>query len=122
MKDEKYSERISDAEQLTKDVQAVNSEIRVFKDAYYQQIAPLEKKIAEMEESFLDKWLVDSSGKPVRKGMTIEKDGKRFKVVDRYQQCLLQYLGNARVSVIPEGKKRPIDICPSDLAEYAIVE
>ncbi len=120
--DEKYNKRIADAEQLTEDVQAIYSEIRVFEDAYKKQVAPLKQKIAQLEESFLNKWLVDSTGRPVCKGMVIEKDGKRFQVLNRYQQCIFQYLGNARVSVLPEGKKRTIDIFPFELAEFTIVE
>ncbi len=120
--DDKYSNRIADAEQLTKKVQAIYSEIKVFEDAYKKQIAPLKQKIAQLEESFLDKWLVDSTGRPVSKGMVIEKNGKRFKVLNRYQQCIFRYLGNARVSVLPEGKKRTLDIFPSELVEFTIVE
>lgn len=65
--DDKYSNRIADAEQLTKKVQAIYSEIKVFEDAYKKQIAPLKQKIAQLEESFLDKWLVDSTGRPLVK-------------------------------------------------------
>lgn len=54
--------------------------------------------------------------------MVIEKNGKRFKVLNRYQQCIFRYLGNARVSVLPEGKKRTLDISPSELVEFTIVE
>lgn len=118
---EKHNNRIADAEQLTKDVRAIYSEIEVFENSYKRQIAPLKQKIAQLEESFLDKWLVDSNGKPVRKGMIIKRDGKRFKVINRYQQCLLQYLGNPRVTVLPEGKKRPVEIFPSELVEFTIV-
>lgn len=57
--DDKYSNRIADAEQLTKKVQAIYSEIKVFEDAYKKQIAPLKQKIAQLEESFLDNgWLI----------------------------------------------------------------
>lgn len=118
---EKYNNRIADAEQLTIDVRAIYSEIEAFEKAYKRQIAPLKQRIAQLEEAFLDKWLVDSNGKPVRKGMIIKRDGKRFKVINRYQQCLLQYLGNPRVTVLPEGKKRPVEIFPSELVEFTIV-
>lgn len=120
--EEKYKSRILDAEQLTKEVQNVYSEIKVFEDAYKEQIAPLKQKIFQLEECFLDKWLVDSKGKPICKGMTIEKEGKRFKVIDRYQQCVFEYLGNARISVLPEGKKKTIEIHSDELIEYSIVE
>ena len=120
--DENYNKRIADAERLTKEVQAIYSDIMVFENAYKKQITPLKQKIAQLEESFLNKWLVDSTGRPVCKGMVIEKNGKRFKVLNRYQQCIFQYLGNTRVSVLPEGKKRAIDIFPSELVEFTIVD
>ena len=133
--DDKYSNRIADAEQLTKKVQAIYSEIKVFEDIEVHIIEMpkieanpkatekgLKNWIAQLEESFLDKWLVDSTGRPVSKGMVIEKNGKRFKVLNRYQQCIFRYLGNARVSVLPEGKKRTLDISPSELVEFTIVE
>lgn len=119
--DEKYNNRIADAEQLTKDVRAIYSEIKVFEDLYEKQIAPLKQKIVQLEEAFLDKWLVDSNGKPVWKGMIIKRGGKRFKVINRYQQCLLQYLGNPRVTVLPEGKMRTVEIFSSELVEFTIV-
>lgn len=117
----KYSKRIADAEQLTKEVDAIHSEIKAIENSYEKQIAPFKQKITQLEESFLDKWLVDSTGRPVRKGMVIERDGKRFKVLDRYQQILFRYLGNPRVSVLPEGKKRTIEIYPYELVEFTVV-
>ncbi|WP_373843136.1 xylulose kinase [Bacteroides heparinolyticus] len=118
---EKHNNRIADAEQLTKDVRAIYSEIEVFENSYKRQIAPLKQKIAQLEESFLDKWLVDSNGQPVWKGMIIEKDGKRFEVINRYQQYLFGYLGNPRVTVLPKGKQRTLDIFSSELVEFTIV-
>lgn len=50
--DEKHNNRIADAEQLTKDVRAIYSEIEVFENSYKRQIAPLKQKIAQLEESF----------------------------------------------------------------------
>lgn len=93
-----------------------------FEEEYKKKIVPLKKEIKRLEQSFLDKYLIDSTGKPVKKGMTIEKEGKKYKVLDRYQQCICQYLGNVRVSALPEGKKRTVDIFPDDLCEYTIVE
>ena len=122
MKDKIYNERMLDAGDLTKDVQAIIGEIKVFEAEYNRQIEPYKKKISQLEESFLDKWLTDSNGSPVRKGMTIEKDGKRYYVSNRYQQILLQYLGNPRVIAIHECRKREIHIYSDDLKEYTIVE
>lgn len=122
MKSDTYKSRVTDAEKLTGDVYLIRSEIKVFEDEHNKRIAPLKDEIEKLEQSFLDKYLIDSTGKPVKKGMTIEKDGKKYYVLNRYQQCLFQYLGNARVSVLPEGKKRTVDISPDELSEYTIVE
>lgn len=122
MKSDTYKSRVTDAEKLTEDVCLIRSEIKVFEDEHNKRIAPLKDEIEKLEQSFLDKYLIDSTGKPVKKGMTIEKDGKKYYVLNRYQQCLFQYLGNARVSVLPEGKKRTVDISADELSEYTIVE
>lgn len=122
MRRDTYKLRVADAEKLTEDVRTIYSKIKVFEDEHKIRIAPLRDEIEKLEQSFLDKYLIDSTGKPVKKGMTIEKDGKKYRVIDRYQQCLLQYLGNARVSALPEGKKRTVDISPDELSEYTIVD
>lgn len=122
MANESYKLRVADAEKLTEDVQLIYSEIKVYEEEHEKRIAPLKQKIKSMEQAFLDKHLTDSTGKPVKKGMVIEKNGKRYQVLNRYQQCLLNYLGNARVSALPEGKKRTVEIFPEELSEYTIVE
>lgn len=122
MKSDTYKSRVTDAEKLTGDVCLIRSEIKVFEDEHNKRIAPLKDEIEKLEQYFLDKYLIDSTGKPVKKGMAIEKDGKKYYVLNRYQQCLFQYLGNARVSVLPEGKKRTVDISADELSEYTIVE
>lgn len=122
MRRDTYKLRVADAEKLTEDVRTICSKIKVFEDEHKIRIAPLRDEIEKLEQFFLDKYLIDSTGKPVKKGMTIEKDGKKYRVLDRYQQCLLQYLGNARVSALPEGKKRTVDISPDELSEYTIVD
>lgn len=122
MNNDTYKSRITDAKKLTEDVCSIRLKINQFEEEYKKKIAPFKKEIERLEQSFLDKYLIDSTGKPVRKGMTIEKEGKKYKVLDRYQQCLSQYLGNVRVSALPEGKKRTVNIFPEDLCEYTIVE
>lgn len=119
---EKKQSRLADAEQLTNEVQAIYSEIRIFEDTYKKQVAPMREKITQLEEQFLNKWLIDSTGRSVYKGMRIEKDGRLFTVIDRSQQCIFQYLGNARVSALPEGKKRTVEIYSDELVKYTIVE
>lgn len=57
--DDKYSNRIADAEQLTKEVQAIYSEIKVFEDAYKKQIAPLKQKLLNWRNLFwINGWLI----------------------------------------------------------------
>lgn len=53
--------------------------------------------------------------------MILEKEGKSYKVLNRYQQCFIRYLGNARVSVLPDGKKGAIDIGVGEIQDYTIV-
>lgn len=116
------SERLKDAEQLTESVLVIMDKVKAIEARYKMETAPLQQEIKELEEAFLNKYLVDSSGKPVHKGMILEKDGKRFGVLDRYQQCFVKYLGNARVKVLPSGKKRSFEIWHGDLPEYTIVD
>lgn len=111
-----------DAEILSEKVLKIQADIKKIEDEVKVKTTPLRGEIRQLEEDYLDKYLIDSTGKPVRKGMLIEKDNKRFNVVNRYQQCFFKYLGNPRVSVIPEGRKRAFDIIPRELSEYTIVE
>lgn len=113
--------KFKDAEILSEKVLKIQSDIRKIEDEVKVKTAPLYGEIKQLEEEYLDKYLIDSTGKPVRKGMIIEKENKRFNVINRYQQCFFKYLGNPRVSVIPEGKKRAFDIIPRELSEYTIV-
>lgn len=115
-------ERLKDAEELTNKVAAIIDKIKSIEARINVETAPLRQEIKELEDNFLDKYLKDSSGQPVRKGMVIEKDGKKFKILNRYQQCIFKYLGNARVNVLPEGKKRTIEIWHNELLEYTIVD
>lgn len=116
------TERLKDAEQLTESVLVIMDKIKAIEARYKIETAPFRQEIKELEEAFLDKYLVDSSGKPIRPGMILEKDGKRFGVLNRYQQCFVKYLGNARVKVLPTGKKRSFEIWHGDLPEYTIVD
>lgn len=122
MNNDTYKSKIADAEKLTEDVRLIHSKINQIEEEYKKKISPFKEEIERLEQSFLDKYLIDSTGKSIKKGMTIEKDGKKYKVLNRYQQCIFQYLGNARVSALPEGKKRTVEIFPDDLCEYTIVE
>lgn len=115
-------ERMADAENLTKQVQSIRSEMDEIQNEYNRKAAPYRQRIKQLEEEYLDKWLKDSNGNPVKIGMTIQKDSKRYKVVDRYQQQLFQYLGNPRVIAINKVRGRRIELSTADLKEYTIVE
>lgn len=115
-------ERMADAENLTKQVQSIRSEMDEIQNEYNKKAAPYRKRIKQLEEEYLDKWLKDSNGNPVKIGMTIQKDSKRYEVVDRYQQQLFQYLGNPRVIAINKVRGRSIELSTADLKEYTIVE
>lgn len=115
------SERFNDAELLTKSVLAIMDKKKAIEARYKEETAPLDQEIRELENAFLDKYLIDSTGKPVQKGMILEKDGKMYKVLNRSQQCFIRYLGNARVSVLPDGKKRTVDIGAGEIQDYTIV-
>ena len=115
-------ERMADAENLTKQVQSIRSEMDEIQNEYNKKAAPYRKRIKQLEEEYLDKWLKDSNGNPVKIGMTIQKDSKRYEVKDRYQQQLFQYLGNPRVIAINKVRGRRIELSTADLKEYTIVE
>jgi hypothetical protein len=115
-------ERMADAENLTKQVQSIRSEMDEIQNEYNRKAAPYRQRIKQLEEEYLDKWLKDSNGNPVKIGMTIQKDSKRYEVVDRYQQQLFQYLGNPRVIAINKVRGRRIELSTADLKEYTIVE
>lgn len=115
-------ERMADAENLTKQVQSIRSEMDEIQNEYNRKAAPYRQRIKQLEEEYLDKWLKDSNGNPVKIGMTIQKDSKRYEVKDRYQQQLFQYLGNPRVIAINKVRGRRIELSTADLKEYTIVE
>ena len=115
------SERFNDAELLTKSVLAIMDKKKAIEARYKEETAPLDQEIRELENAFLDKYLIDSTGKPVQKGMILEKEGKRYRVLNRYQQRIMRYLGNAQVSALPDGKKRTVYIGAGEIQDYTIV-
>ena len=115
-------ERMADAENLTKQVQSIRSEMDEIQNEYNRKAAPYRQRIKQLEEEYLDKWLKDSNGNPVKIGMTIQKESKKYEVKDRYQQQLFQYLGNPRVIAINKVRGRRIELATADLKEYTIVE
>lgn len=68
---------------------------------------PYEKRIKQKEQEYLDKFLVDCNGNSVHTGdiLTNNVTGESFKVVNRFQQKVIHYLGNPRVVVVKLNKK-----------------
>lgn len=68
---------------------------------------PYEKRIKQKEQEYLDKFLVDCNGNSVHTGdiLTNNVTGESFKVVNRFQQKVIHYIGNPRVVVVKLNKK-----------------
>lgn len=86
---------------------------------------PYEKRIKQKEQEYLDKFLVDCNGNSIHTGDVLIDNvtGEPFKVVDRFQQKLMHYLGNPRVVVVrlyKNGKstKRKLSIFPNVLQSH----
>lgn len=86
---------------------------------------PYEKRIKHKEQEYLDKFLVDCNGNIIHTGDVLINNltGESFKVVDRFQQKLIHYLGNPRVVVVKlnkkgEAGKKEFSIFPNELQTY----
>lgn len=86
---------------------------------------PYEKRIKQKEQEYLDKFLVDCNGNIIHTGDVLINNltGESFKVVDRFQQKLIHYLGNPRVVVVKlnkkgEAGKKEFSIFPNELQTY----
>lgn len=130
--------RKEDAEKLSKEVEAVKKEMEKVLAPYQRKLEeinaeiknisiPFYDKVKILEQEFLDKYLIDSNGRTIKKGDIIvnNKIGVTYKVVDRFQQVLFQYLGNPRVLVLKycNGKivgKKEWSLFPEDLKNYTI--
>ncbi len=68
---------------------------------------PYEKRIKQKEQEYLDKTLVDCDGNSIHIGDVLINNvtSDSFKVVNRFQQKLIHYLGNPRVVVVKLNKK-----------------
>lgn len=90
---------------------------------------PFQKQIEVLQNEYLDKYLRDCNGNPLKVDDVIinNNTGKKYRVVDRYQQILFGYLGNPRVEVkkwnIDGGLGRVIiSLYSDDLKNYTKVE
>lgn len=86
---------------------------------------PFEKRIKQKEQEYLGKFLVDCNGDSIHTGDVLINNvtGECFKVVDRFQQKLMHYLGNPRVVVVRQYKngkstKREFSLFPNELQTY----
>lgn len=86
---------------------------------------PYEKRIKQKEQEYLDNFLVDCNGNSIHTEDVLINNvtGECFKVVDRFQQKLMHYLGNPRVVVVrlyKNGKstKREFSLFPNELQTY----
>lgn len=90
---------------------------------------PYTKQIEDLKDEYMDKYLKDSKGNPIRvKDVIINNNtGQEYRVVDRYQQIILGYLGNPRVEVkkwnIDGGLGRVfISLYSDDLKNYTKID
>lgn len=86
---------------------------------------PYEKRIKQKEQEYLDKFLVDCNGNIIHTGDVLINNvtSDSFKVVNRFQQKLFNYLGNPRVVVVKlnkkgEAGKKEFSIFPNELQTY----
>lgn len=86
---------------------------------------PYEKRIKHKEQEYLDKFLVDCNGNIIHTGNVLINNvtSDSFKVVNRFQQKLIHYLGNPRVVVVKlnkkgEAGKKEFSIFPNEIQTY----
>lgn len=101
----------------------IYSEITKIEERFYADKKPFTDKIDALNEQYLDDMLKDSNGETIKVGMVIaDPQNKQYNVTRRYQQCLFQFLGNAQVETIPDGKKKKVSLGYSELTNYTIVK
>lgn len=109
-------------DELNSKASEIYAEINELKKRFYADREPLEYKIMVLNEQYLDERLKDSNGDTIKVGMVIvNKQNKHYSVTRRHQQYFLQFLGNAQVKALPEGKKREISLSYTELADYTIL-
>lgn len=132
------TERRQDAEILTVKVDEllksrndairdISTEINRLVDERKKLEEPFIKKIEELKDEYLDKYLRDSNNNPVRIGDILVTKSAKYKVVDRYQQKFFNYLGNPRVEVYKFNKNGElkgvlISLYSDDLKNYTKID
>ena len=132
------TERRKDAEILTVKVDEllkskndairdISTEINRLMEERKKLEEPFIKKIEELKDEYLDKYLRDSNDNPVKIGDILVKKSAKYKVVDRYQQKFFNYLGNPRVEVYKYNKNGElkgvlISLYSDDLKNYTKID
>lgn len=109
-------------DELNREASEIYAEINELEKRFYTDKKPHEDKIEALNEQYLDERLKDVNGDTIKVGMVIvDKQNKHYSVTRRHQQCLFQFLGNAQVKALPNGKKKEISIGYRELADYIIL-
>ena len=132
------TERRKDAEILTVKVDEllkskndairdISTEINRLMEERKKLEEPFIKKIEELKDEYLDKYLRDSNDNPVKIGDILVRKSAKYKVVDRYQQRFFNYLGNPRVEVYKYNKNGElkgvlISLYSDDLKNYTKID
>lgn len=132
------TERRKDAEILTVKVDEllkskndairdISTEINRLMEERKKLEEPFIKKIEELKDEYLDKYLRDSNDNPVKIGDILVRKSAKYKVVDRYQQRFFNYLGNPRVEVYKYNKNGElkgvlISLYSDDLKNYTTID
>lgn len=132
------TERRKDAEILTVKVDEllkskndairdISTEINRLMEERKKLEEPFIKKIEELKDEYLDKYLRDSNDNPVKIGDILVRKSAKYKVVDRYQQKFFNYLGNPRVEVYKYNKNGElkgvlISLYSDDLKNYTTID
>lgn len=123
---EKVDELIKQRDIALRDITQKISNLMIERDKISE---PYQEQIEELKNEYLNKYLKDSKGNPIKVEDVIinNNTGQKYRVVDRYQQILLGYLGNPRVNVRKikkDGNETGaiITIFPDDLKNYTKIE
>lgn len=132
------TERRKDAEILTVKVDEllkskndairdISTEINRLMEERKKLEEPFIKKIEELKDEYLDKYLRDSNDNPIKIGDILVRKSAKYKVVDRYQQKFFNYLGNPRVEVYKYNKNGElkgvlISLYSDDLKNYTKID
>lgn len=109
-------------DELNCEVSEIYADINELEKRFYADKEPFTDKIEALNEQYLDERLKDSSGETIKVGMVIvDKQNKHYSVTRRHQQYFFQFLGNAQVKALQNGKKKEISIGYRDLTDYTIL-